>query len=146
MMVAAGASGGESRGLVKPAGAQAEEVGAADIQKFSGGEGIPVAAMESGERLEEKLWGEASGPWVFFKRTSNRVRARRESPFVPPASLLLFPPRQLGISHLTRAPHSHQLRNSSQLPSRSFPNRQRAGAFVVAPPAGEKRAPPYESK
>ena len=67
---------------MKPEDAQAEEVGAADIQKFSGSEGIQVAAMESVKRLEEKLWGEASGQLVFFKRTSNRVRARRASPFV----------------------------------------------------------------
>ena len=82
VMAAPGESGGESRGLVKPAGAQAEEVSAADIQKFSGGEGVQVAAMEGIKRLEEKRWAEASGQLVFFKRTSNLTRTRGASPFV----------------------------------------------------------------
>ena len=82
VMVAAGESGGKSRRLVQPADAQAEEVGAADIQEFSGGAGVQIAAMERVERLEEKLRGEASGQLVFFKRTSNPVRTRRASPFV----------------------------------------------------------------
>ena len=82
VMVAAGELGGESCGLVQPAEAQAEEMGAADIQKFSGGEGVQSAALERVQRLEEKLWGEAFGQLLFFKWPSNPVRVRRASPFV----------------------------------------------------------------
>lgn len=101
-VVAAGVVGGEARGLVQAGGPQAKEVGMADTQPFSRSEGVQVATLEGVEGLAEELRGEAAGAPAFFKQPSKRARARRASPFVPPASLILFPPQQNG--HLKSSP------------------------------------------
>jgi len=54
-MVAAGKLEGESGRMLKPSGSQAKEVSPTDAQQLGGGVRVQVAAVESVERLVEKL-------------------------------------------------------------------------------------------
>lgn len=115
-VVATGEVEGESGGMLKPGGAQAEEMGATDAQQFGGSIRVQLPAIEGVECLVEKRNGQALGQLMLFKGALNPGSARRARLFVglryAPASskpgpagrnipsLILFPPQ----SHFVPAP------------------------------------------
>jgi hypothetical protein len=73
--------------VLEPDGAEAEEVGPTDAQELGGGVWIEVAAVESGERLEEEPEGEAFRELRFGMRPLSAGPARHASLFVGLATL-----------------------------------------------------------
>ena len=64
-MVAPGEVEAKGGRVLKPSGAQAEEMGAADIQQFSSGVGVELALIEGVQGLLEERQGEALEELVF---------------------------------------------------------------------------------
>jgi len=81
-MVAAREAEGEGGRLLKPSGAQAEEMGATEAQELSGGFRVEVAVIESIERLVDELRCEAFGKLMFCMGPLSPRRARRARLFV----------------------------------------------------------------
>ena len=86
-VVAAGEAQKEGGGVLKPGGAETEEVGATDVQKLGGGVCIELATVESGECLVEELKGEAFGELLFCIVPLSARPARRARLFVDLATL-----------------------------------------------------------
>jgi hypothetical protein len=64
-MVAAGEVESEGSRVSKPSGAQAKEMGAADIQKLGGAVGVEFALVEGIQRLLKERQGDALGELAF---------------------------------------------------------------------------------
>ena len=76
-MVAPGEVKAESARVLKPGGAQAEEMGAAEIQKLRGGADVERALVESVQGLQKERQGDALEKLVFFKGALDAGGARR---------------------------------------------------------------------
>ncbi len=81
-MVASGEVETEGVRVLKPGGAQAEEMGAADLQKLRGGVGVEVALVEGVQDLLEERQSDALKELVFCKGPLDGGGARRARPFV----------------------------------------------------------------
>jgi hypothetical protein len=107
---------GEVGRIAKPGGAQAKEVGAADGEQLRRLGGVNIPPVEGVDGLEDELAGQTFGGLLLFKERSNPGGGRMASPsvglryapasyraghagekqshFVPPDCLILFPPQQ----------------------------------------------------
>ena len=81
-MVAAGEMEAEGGWVLQPGGAQAEEMGAADIEQLRGGVSVEVALVEGVQGLLEEWQGEALEKLVFCKGPLDAGGARRARLFV----------------------------------------------------------------
>ena len=82
VMVAPGEVEAESGRMLKPRGAQAEEMGAAEIQQLRGGGGVKLAPIEGLEGLQKERQGDAFEELLFCKGQLDARGARRARLFV----------------------------------------------------------------
>jgi len=81
-MVAAGEMEAEGGWVLKPGGAQTEEMGAADVEQLRGSIGVEIALVEGVKGLAEERQGEALEKLVFCKGPLDAGVARRARLFV----------------------------------------------------------------